>query len=236
MRLHPQPSHRLTGATRPGTVGIVLAAVLLLVGGLLLVAPDRAGAAVDTVISTGKPATASSVEGSSYGAQNAFDGNPATRWASVEGKDPQWIRVDLGASANVTRVSLNWEAAYAKTYRVEVSDDGTTWTRLANETAGNGGTDDWTGLSGKGRYLRVYGTARGTSYGYSLYGVEVYGNFGGTTTPTPTPTPTTTPTTPTGAFTVVAAATSPPSAPPRTAPAPTRRRPRSPSSSTRSSI
>lgn len=211
MRLHPQlqPSRRMPGTTRPGTVGTVLAAVLLLVSGLLLVAPERAGAAVDTVISTGKPATASSTEGSSYAAQNAFDGNPATRWASVEAKDPQWVKVDLGSSATVSRVNLTWEAAYAKTYRVEISEDNSTWTRLANETAGNGGTDDWTGLSGKGRYLRVYGTARGTAYGYSLFGVDVYGNFGGTTTPTPTPTPSpspsSSPTTPTGAFTVVAA-------------------------------
>ncbi|MFD5142763.1 discoidin domain-containing protein [Streptomyces sp. NPDC058401] len=175
------------------TVGVVITAVLLLVGAMLLAYPDRAGAAADPLISRGKPATASSAESSGLGAQNAFDGSSTTRWASVEGKDPQWIRVDLGANANVTRVALRWEAAYAKTYRVEISADGTTWTRLANETAGNGGTDDWTGLSGKGRYLRVYGTARGTAYGYSLYEVEVYGTPDGGTPP------------PTGAFTVVAA-------------------------------
>ncbi|WP_162257931.1 discoidin domain-containing protein [Kitasatospora sp. Root107] len=176
MRLHPpaQPSPRSPRATRPGTLGIILAAVLLLVGGLLLVAPERAGAAADTVISTGKPATASSVESSSYPAKYAFDANSATRWASAEGVDPQWLRVDLGATATVSRVKLTWEAAYAKVYRVEVSDDGTTWTRIANETAGNGGTDDWSGLTGRGRYLRVYGTARGTSYGYSLFGVDVF--------------------------------------------------------------
>ncbi|MFI5762240.1 discoidin domain-containing protein [Streptomyces sp. NPDC051563] len=175
------------------TVGVVITAVLLLVGALLLAHPDRADAAADPLISRGKPATASSAESSGLGAQNAFDGSSTTRWASVEGKDPQWIRVDLGANVNVTRVALRWEAAYAKAYRVEISADGATWTRLASETAGNGGTDDWTGLSGKGRYLRVYGTARGTAYGYSLYEVEVYGTPDGGTPP------------PAGAFTVVAA-------------------------------
>ncbi|WP_369241551.1 discoidin domain-containing protein [Streptomyces sp. R21] len=178
--------------TRARTVGVVIAAVLLLVGGLLLTYPDRAGAAADPLISNGRPATASSVESSALGPQNAVDGAPATRWASAEGKDPQWISVDLGATADVTRVALRWEAAYAKAYRIEVSADGATWTRLASETAGNGGTDDWTALSGQGRYLRVYGTARGTSYGYSLYEVEVYGTFDGGPPPT-------------GAFTVVAA-------------------------------
>ncbi|MCY0926711.1 discoidin domain-containing protein [Streptomyces sp. H27-H1] len=191
MRLNTPSTPHASASRR--TVGVVIAAVLLLVGGLLLAYPERAGAAVDPLISRGKAATASSSESSSLGAQNAFDGSSTTRWASAEGKDPQWIRVDLGANANVTRVNLSWEAAYAKVYRVEISPDGATWTRLANETAGNGGTDDWTGLSGKGRYLRVYGTARGTTYGYSLYEVDVYGTLDGGTPPQ------------TGAFTVVAA-------------------------------
>lgn len=34
---------------------------------------------------------------------------------------------------------------------------------------------DLTGLTGSGRYIRVYGTQRGTSYGYSLHEFEVYG-------------------------------------------------------------
>ncbi|MBT2468165.1 discoidin domain-containing protein [Streptomyces sp. ISL-66] len=191
MHLNTQAPRPVRASNR--TMGVVVAAVLLLVGGLILANPERAGAAADPVISRGKAATASSSETSALGPQNAFDGDQATRWASAEGKDPQWIRVDLGADATVSRVKLSWEAAYAKVYRVEISPDGSTWTRLANETAGNGGTDDWTALSGKGRYLRVYGTARGTAYGYSLHEVEVYGTPGGGTPPG------------TGAFTVVAA-------------------------------
>ncbi|MFF5972718.1 discoidin domain-containing protein [Streptomyces sp. NPDC012769] len=172
---------------------LLLAAVLLLTGGLLLAAPGRADAA-DPLLSRGKPATSSSDEDSTLTPDKAFDGDPATRWASAEGSDPQWLRVDLGTTASVSRVRLSWEVAYAKAYRIEISADGATWTTLATEAAGNGGTDDWTGLTGKGRHLRVYGTARGTSYGYSLYEVEVYGIADGTTPP-PT----------TGAFTVVAA-------------------------------
>ncbi|MFC8491904.1 discoidin domain-containing protein [Streptomyces sp. NPDC057235] len=188
MRLYASvPPPRTTTPHLP----LVLTAVLLLVGGLLLALPDRAGAA-DAVISQGRPATSSSVEDATLGPEKAFDGVSTTRWASAEGSDPQWIRVDLGPSATVSRVKLVWEAAYAKAYRIEISADGTSWTRLATETAGNGGTDDWTGLTGTGRHLRVYGTARGTSYGYSLHTVEVYGTTGSTTPPT-------------GAFTIVAA-------------------------------
>ena len=40
---------------------------------------------------------------------------------------------------------------------------------------GNGTTDDLTGLSGSGRYVRMNGVTRGTAYGYSLYEMQVYG-------------------------------------------------------------
>ncbi|MFF0218079.1 discoidin domain-containing protein [Streptomyces vinaceus] len=185
----PAPGGRL----RPALLLATLTAVLALVAGLLLAWPGRAGAAADPLISRGKPATASSAESASLGAANAFDGSASTRWASAEGQDPQWIRVDLAAAATVSRVKLIWESAYAKAYRVEVSADGATWTKIAEEKAGNGGTDEFTGLSGKGRYLRVYGTARGTAYGYSLFEAEVYGTTDGGPPPGG------------GAFTVVAA-------------------------------
>ena len=138
------------------------------------------GPLAETLISQGRPATASSLETSSFPASAAVDGSSTTRWASQEGIDPQWITVDLGEGATVSRVLLNWEAAYASTYTVQISADGTNWTTLKDETAGDGGTDDITGLSGTGRYLRVYGTARGTSYGYSLWELQVYGTPGTT--------------------------------------------------------
>lgn len=212
-----------TSGSRLRPALLVVTAVLALVAGLLLAWPGRAGAAADPLISRGKPATASSTESSSLGAANAFDGAASTRWASVEGKDPQWIRVDLGAGATVSRVKLTWESAYAKAYRVEVSADGATWTGIAEEKAGNGGTDDLAGLSGKGRYLRVYGTARGTAYGYSLFEAEVYGTVDGGPPPAAAPSRSSRP------------VTSPPSARPPTAAARTRRPPPWPGRSTRSS-
>ncbi|MBW8763290.1 MAG: chitosanase, partial [Microbacterium sp.] len=120
-----------------------------------------------TLISKNKPVTASTVEGTGFEAAKAVDGNATTRWSSVEGVDPQWVRIDLGTGSTVNKVVLKWEAAYASKYRIETSNDGTTWTTLATEAAGNGGTDEFTNLSGTGRYLRIYGTARGTAYGYS---------------------------------------------------------------------
>ncbi|MFF8381964.1 glycosyl hydrolase family 8 [Streptomyces sp. NPDC015661] len=135
--------------------------------------------AADGLVSAGKQATASSVETSAFGPGLAVDGSTATRWASVEGVDPQWIRIDLGANHTISRVKLNWEAAYGKTYRIQTSADGSTWTDVYSTTAGDGATDDLT-VSGSGRYVRMYGTGRGTPYGYSLWEFEVYGAPTGT--------------------------------------------------------
>ncbi|MFD8643450.1 glycosyl hydrolase family 8 [Streptomyces zaomyceticus] len=130
--------------------------------------------AADGVVSTGKTVTASSVETSAFGAGLAVDGNTATRWASLEGVDPQWIRIDLGANHTISRVKLDWEDAYGKTYRIQTSADGSNWTDIYSTTAGDGATDDLT-VSGSGRYVRMYGTGRGTAYGYSLWEFQVYG-------------------------------------------------------------
>ncbi len=43
----------------------------------------------------------------------AVDGNTGTRWSSAF-SDPQWIQVDLGATATIDQVVLNWEPAYAR--------------------------------------------------------------------------------------------------------------------------
>jgi hypothetical protein len=125
-------------------------------------------------LALGRPAAASSTESALLVAGNAVDGNISTRWSSVFG-DPQWITVDLGASVAVSRVRLSWEAAYGSAYQIQVSNDNVGWTTLQSAAGQNGGTDDWTGLSGTGRYVRIYGTARGTPYGYSLWELEVYG-------------------------------------------------------------
>ncbi|MFF9839476.1 discoidin domain-containing protein [Streptomyces sp. NPDC013740] len=128
----------------------------------------------EVLLSQGRPATASSVEASSLEAGKAVDGSATTRWASTEGVDPQWLRVDLGAPAALSRVRLDWEAAHASAYRVQGSLDGTTWTDLYTTTTGDGATDDLT-ISGTARYVRVYGTKRATPYGYSLWEFKVYG-------------------------------------------------------------
>jgi hypothetical protein len=129
-------------------------------------------------VAKGKPTTASSTENAGTPASAATDGNATTRWSSAF-SDPQWIQVDLGASYAINHVTLDWEAAYGKAYQVQTSTDGTNWTNIYTTTTGDGGTDSL-GISGTGRYVRVYGTARGTAYGYSLYDLIVNGVQAGT--------------------------------------------------------
>jgi beta-glucosidase len=117
--------------------------------------------------------TASSWEGGNAPAA-ALDGRTTTRWSS-QFSDPQWIQVDLGGAATITGVTLAWEAAYATAYRIETSTNGTTWTQIHATTAGRGGTERLT-VSGAGRFIRLYGTARATGYGYSLWELQVFGS------------------------------------------------------------
>ncbi|MGW6685311.1 family 20 glycosylhydrolase [Streptomyces sp. NPDC054961] len=121
-----------------------------------------------------RPTTASSTETAAFPAALATDGDPGTRWSSAYA-DPQWLEVDLGSSQAVNRVILRWEAAYGTSFQIQLSDDRATWRTAYSTTTGTGGVQDLTGLTGSGRYIRVYATRRGTTYGYSLYDFEVYG-------------------------------------------------------------
>jgi hypothetical protein len=130
-----------------------------------------------TNIAAGKPTTASSAENAASAASFATDGNLGTRWSSAF-SDPQWLQVDLGQSYDINHVTLNWEAAYGRSYQIQTSANGTNWTTIYSTTTGDGGTDD-VALTGTGRYIRMNGTARGTPYGYSLFEFAVNGTPGG---------------------------------------------------------
>ena len=162
---------------RARVAGIVAAVLALLAG--FAVAFSTAASAAPTLISQGRPATASSTENASFPASNAFDGNTGTRWASAF-SDPQWIQVDLGATATISQVILNWEAAYATAYQIQTSGSATgPWTNIFTTTTSTGGTQTLN-VTGSGRYVRMNGTARATGWGYSLFEFQVIGEFGTT--------------------------------------------------------
>ncbi|MFB8086240.1 discoidin domain-containing protein [Streptomyces sp. NPDC055992] len=166
----PAPS---SGRRRTG----VLAAVAGLVVSLLAFAPSTSAVAAPSLLSQGKTVTTSSQEGAGTPATAAVDGDNGTRWSSAF-SDPQWIKVDLGTSASVSQIALKWEAAYAKSYKIEFSTDNNTWSTAYSTTTGPGGNETLN-VSGTARYVRLTGTARATQYGYSLWEFQVFGTTGG---------------------------------------------------------
>ncbi|PRH76353.1 coagulation factor 5/8 type domain-containing protein [Streptomyces solincola] len=166
---------RSSGPPRPRSTAALLAAALL--AALIAVLPAPPAYAEPVLLSQGRPATASSQEHAWSTAAAAVDGDAGTRWSSAAA-DPQWLQVDLGASASVERVVLRWETAYAKAFRIQLSADGTNWTDAYATTTATGGTQSLA-VSGSGRYVRMLGTARATQWGYSLWEFQVYGTTGG---------------------------------------------------------
>lgn len=140
----------------------------------------------DFAAADGRPALASSVEGAATPASAAFDSSPSTRWSSGF-TDEQWIQVDLGRVQEVCRVWLDWEAAFARTFTVQGSVDGATFTDISAPLQGYEGLQS-VPVRGFWRYVRIAGLSRATSYGYSLYDVGVVGSTGDRPTPPPTPT------------------------------------------------
>ena len=153
----------------------VISALMAGLAFALMITVSTAGQAhAATLLSQGHPTTASSTENATFPATAATDGNTGTRWSSAF-SDPQWLQVDLGATATISQVVLQWEAAYGKAFQVQVSPDGANWTSIYSTTTGAGGTQTLN-VTGTGRYVRMYGTARGTQYGYSLWEFQVFGS------------------------------------------------------------
>ncbi|RZK23856.1 MAG: T9SS type A sorting domain-containing protein [Hymenobacter sp.] len=121
-------------------------------------------------LALGKTATASSAM---QAAGNAFDGTGKTRWES-DYTDQQSISVDLGAVQTIDRIRLTWESALGKDFNLDVSDNGTTWRTVATVTGNTSTANEYANLKASGRYVRMNGLARGTSFGYSLYEFEVF--------------------------------------------------------------
>ena len=134
-------------------------------------------AASPYLLSLNRPAYASSINGNNT-PNLAVDGDDTTRWDSQWGTDPQWLYIDLGATASITSATIKWENAYAKAYRIEISNDELNWSTIHTNNNGVGGTETLN-ITGTGRYVRLYCTQRAlTPYGYSLFEFQIYGTGG----------------------------------------------------------
>lgn len=140
-------------------------------------------------IAKGCAVTASETDNGSQG--NAVDGDAATRWESnqfgapIEGEHIVNYTVDLGEVLPIEGVVIDWESAYAKRFALQVSSDGRTYTTL-QEVEDNAVqiTDNHAVQSmdiGEGvtaRYVRLHCMERVTQFGYSIWGLRVFGKKG----------------------------------------------------------
>jgi predicted GH43/DUF377 family glycosyl hydrolase len=105
----------------------------------------------------------------------AVDGNATTRYASFE-EDNVYFYVDLGSLEKVGKVVIDWEAAFAAEYEIQLSLDAANWTTVANVKNTNKTIDviefpTWV----EAKFVKFQGIKRATTYGYSFYSFEVYG-------------------------------------------------------------
>ncbi|MFD7307229.1 glycosyl hydrolase family 28-related protein [Promicromonospora sp. NPDC059942] len=89
-----------------------------------------------TDLARGAAATASSTSGGTPGA--VTDGT-GSAWVSGRDEATAWVQVDLGGPTTLDEVLVDWTADYAHVYRVQVSDDGSTFRTVA--TAGSLGAN-----------------------------------------------------------------------------------------------
>ena len=109
-----------------------------------------------------------------FDAKYAVDGNKETRWSSAF-ENNQWIELDLEKKVAITKVVLLWEAAYAQSYKLEVSANGKKWKTIYSKENGAGG-EEVIDLDKpeKARFIRMTGIKKATDWGFSLFEFEVY--------------------------------------------------------------
>ena len=117
---------------------------------------------------------ASSIHSRKYPAKYAVDGNRKTRWASGTFNDglSEWLELDLGKVTPVENITIHWETAHAVDYQIQVSDDAAKWRMLCDKKNSRGGKQVIAGLSGKGRYVRIFCTKPGQWNIVSIWEVE----------------------------------------------------------------
>ncbi|MFJ5612681.1 choice-of-anchor D domain-containing protein [Streptomyces sp. NPDC093221] len=152
------------------------------------VALSGAGIDSSTDIAAGRPATASSANGT-FVAGNVTDADASTYWESANGAFPQWVQVDLGQNYAVGKVTLRlppstaW-ATRTETLSVQGSTGGTSFSTLSPSAAqtfdpsANNNTVTLTFPAATARYVRINVTANSGWSAAQLSGLQVYPSGG----------------------------------------------------------
>lgn len=114
-----------------------------------------------------------SCDATSGNATLAIDGNLGTRWESAFSDDQMW-QVNYGEPKEFNTVQIVWEGAYASSFKLQGSANGTDWTDLKVITdqtlTGFPNTQNIDlGTTVIYQYLRFVGVKRALPYGYSFW-------------------------------------------------------------------
>jgi len=104
-----------------------------------------------------KSITAGSTYSSTYTPTNAVDGNTGTYWTSTSTSGTKWLRVDLGASKNISKFTvIHYGGTYTtKNFTIAVSTDGNSWTTLVNATNNTSATTTYTFATRAARFVKL---------------------------------------------------------------------------------
>ena len=120
------------------------------------------------------------------------DGKSGTRWTGSFtpstgktgfGYDSTWIRWDLGSLKTISYMNIAWYVGSSRTtsFKLEISNDGTTWTELrarGNSTGTTSSLEKYDFTDATGRYVRLvsYGNNTSSPTSTNISEIEIYGS------------------------------------------------------------
>jgi TolB-like protein len=105
--------------------------------------------------------------------QNMLDDNPNTWWSS-EFTDNQRVLIELEKECEPSKLEIQWETAYAKSYKVFISRNQTVWKQVYSTDNGEGGTDEIDLGKRKTRFIRLELLKRATQWGFAIRDLRVF--------------------------------------------------------------
>ena len=103
---------------------------------------------------------------------DALDNKMETRWSS-DASDPQWAWLDLGKLTTLHKLTMHWEVAYGKEYKISVSVDNASWIEIAYIKDSDGAIDEVDLNEISTRYLRIDFIQRATQWGFSIWELQL---------------------------------------------------------------
>jgi len=124
-----------------------------------------------------RPTEASS-EAPDHSGRLANDGTPTTWWAPVDNSPGAWWQLDLEQIDQLTRMKTTFGVKQNYQYKIEVSDDGTSWTTAVDQTSNTSSEksrNDTFPSGTHGRYVKITFTGVPTGTTPQICEVEVNG-------------------------------------------------------------